>query len=360
MPKKRVIRKLDLNEISAVDKPAHRGATIDIQKRDQDYDVDKALTIGVSAYWYEICCAYDVKWSIEKFNRLVEKELPLVAMYIQKMYDEYQNEDEEIEIPEDSALAAFLTEKSLSKLIKTKEDKMSEEAKTEEVEKELESVKAENERLAKVVGLSAAHKAHYDAIDELEEDVRAKFLAMTPEQRDEVVSKAKTEAEKAAADKDPVVYKAMDGTEYRESDGAHVVRLAKQLDEQAKAGAVAKAKEFDSDVTKRAETEFKHLPGDLDTRKALVASVLKIEDEKTREAALDSLRAKSAGNAKLSVASGTSVTPSEEEVTDKSEANTALENKAKELAKAENIDYYVAYRRVVEDASNIELVAKAQ
>src|SRR5690606_20534009 len=123
-------------------------------------------------------------------------------------------------------------------------------------------------------------KAHYNG---LADDKKDEFLNKSAEDRKTILAKA--------AEGDPVVYKAEDGTEYRKSAGEQMIALAKKADEAVKTANAEKAARENSELKKRAEETFKNLPGTVDEKAALLKAVESIPDEKAREAALKSIKA---------------------------------------------------------------------
>jgi hypothetical protein len=153
------------------------------------------------------------------------------------------------------------------------------------------------ERAEAVVGLSGAHRAHFDS---LEKSKQGEFLTLGPEQRDALITEA------AAADK--VVYKADDGSIYKKSDDVRLVALAKKSDEDRQARVAAETKVEKSDLTKRAEM-FKNLPGTVEERSALLKAIDGIKDEKARDEALKTLKVADAALGKNFVEIGDKSTP---------------------------------------------------
>lgn len=221
-----------------------------------------------------------------------------------------------------------------------------EQAMTEQEKQEFEALKAANARLTAVAKMSSAHKAHYDTLSD-DADKEA-FEKMTSADR--------TAAIKAADEENPVVFKSAEGTEYRQNDDPRLVEMAKERDKDRKDLAKEKAARVDQDLTKRAEA-LTNLPGDVDTRKALLKAVDTIEDEAVKAEVEKSLAAK---NASMGGAFKTVGSDGQPNVTDTSDAATAekeLDTKAQEMAKEKGISFYEAYEKVSE--ANPELLAKA-
>ena len=165
----------------------------------------------------------------------------------------------------------------------------------------------DNARLGKIVGLTAARKAHYDTL--IEDAKKDAFLAMTPENQDREIQVAKEaeEAAKAAEDaKNPVVYTTKSGIAIRKSDGEATLALAKQADEdRERADKAEKAAKEAQDTTawatyqKRAAEELGNMPGDITTFGRTFSKSVSTP-LRTRNARKEALAALKAKNAKMS------------------------------------------------------------
>lgn len=134
-----------------------------------------------------------------------------------------------------------------------------------------------------VAEMTDVEKAHYVTLEGTAKD---EFLFMEKSQRAAVL--------RDAQDQDPVVYKAVDGTEYRKSAGEALIKMAKDRDnDRRELDDLKKAREEDR-IAKMAETELQHLPGELSTRIALIKSVESIQDETERANAMAALKAQNA------------------------------------------------------------------
>lgn len=212
-----------------------------------------------------------------------------------------------------------------------------------------EKTAAENEALrkelalAKAIGsLTDAGKKHFEGLDEAG---RTAFLGKSAAERDAILADI--------AKGNAVVYKAKDGTEYRASDDPRTVALAKRLDEQVETSARERAERFEADIRKRAESELKHLPGDLNAKVALLKAAESIADEAQRKAAVAALHAQNEAMAKSMVTLGASGGQSGEG----DSAQSELDNLAKARASKDGVDFYTAYDRVSNE--NPALVNKA-
>ena len=207
----------------------------------------------------------------------------------------------------------------------------------------LETVQAENQRLTAIVGLSTEERAHFDA---LPDDMRSTFLGKSAaDRRAEIVAKN---------DADPVVYTTTDGVEIRKSAGEAMIAIAKSNDELRKANdSLVKAREQDA-LEKRADVELSHLPGDLQSRAALLKAAESIPDEKQRDTALAALKSQNntAKGAYRTLGHGGGLgEPSSDE--------DSLDKMAKSIAEKEGITYHQAYAKAITSPEGREIYAKS-
>ena len=85
---------------------------------------------------------------------------------------------------------------------------------------------------------------------------------------------------------DPVLYKSVDGTEYRASGGTAAADLAKKLDAVSDQLSKEQAGREDAELAKQA-ADLEHLTGTADVHKAICKALNGIEDEGVRKAAFD-------------------------------------------------------------------------
>ncbi len=214
-----------------------------------------------------------------------------------------------------------------------------------ETQTELDALKAQLAKSQAVNALSAAHKSHYDGLDEASQGA---FLKMDAAGRDASV--------KAAETADPVVYKSeATGREFRMTDDPALVEMAKQMDADRKENANLRKAAVDADLTKRAEADLANHPGSLDVRKALLSAVDAIEDETLRKAAGDALKAKSAQNAGAFSVIGTDAgIDLNKSADDSDDAANQITKMAKDMAAKSNgeLSFEQAYVKVLGDPAN--------
>ena len=122
-------------------------------------------------------------------------------------------------------------------------------------------------------------KAHYGTLDE---EAKSAFLKQSPKEREEVIAKA--------AEVDTVVYTDSDGNEYRKSDDQRTISAVKRADAAIKVAQAAEDRANRVELTKRADTLLKHLPGDEEVKVSVLKAIDSITDEDTRTKALEMLK----------------------------------------------------------------------
>lgn len=196
-------------------------------------------------------------------------------------------------------------------------------------------------RATKVSELTDAQKAHFGTLDEAGQD---EYLGKTATEREAVIQKAQVD--------DPVVYTDGNGDEFHKSDDPRLVKMAKERDADRKRVAKVEAERANDSFLKRAETELPNLPGDVKVRAAIVKALDAIEDEDTRKAAHESIKAGDTAIKAAFATIGERGSP-----TNVGDAEAELDRLAKALSEKDGIDYYDAYDKVSQ--SNPELAKRA-
>ena len=159
----------------------------------------------------------------------------------------------------------------------------------EDLQKKLDEQKASNDtlvaqqqetitRLNKEAAMSPEIRKYYN---ELSDTDKGLFLAKSA-----TVQEAEVQNAQLA---NAVIYKDAKGIEYRKSDDPRLVQMAKDADEQR--AMLKKLEDQNADLALQKQLdEFKHLPGDEVSRRALLKSVNSIENEEERKAALATLK----------------------------------------------------------------------
>lgn len=226
-------------------------------------------------------------------------------------------------LPTDGELATLLknntADPSKETGIMTKENKTGDEGGTNEnVAKQLEDAQAatakvetELKTVKRLAEMTDVQKAFYG---ELELENASGFLALTSKDQDAEITKAN--------EKDTVIYKAADGTEYRASDDKRMVEMAKRGDARDKELAEIKKSRADETYTKRAGDELEHLPGTVETKIEILKALDGIKDEGVRDEALKSIHAQNKDMAKAFETHGASNDPMDKSAADELDALT--------------------------------------
>jgi hypothetical protein len=367
--RRRIMRALKINEISAVDRPAQEGARALIMKRHEGPD-DGSQTEKRGGDFVDVLTGETDGHQHGLRLSMDERGVSVYVAYATSGRPEEHGHDHVVardadgnwvvsanaghthEIDQDAmarAVSAFLAKGEAAGPDGTTETGkagvVGEEGATTMTDKtqaELEQLQKRAERAEAILSMPEGIRKHFDGLAAADQDA---FLALTADKRAESVAKA--------AEANAVVYTAVDGTEYRKSDDPRLVALAKQNDELVKGAAKSAADRADAEVTELAKS-LQHLPGDLDTRKALVKSVMAIVDEDTRKSALEALKAQDAA---LGVAFKNAGTSSAPVVADGS-AEQELDTLAKAHAAEKGLTYAKAYSEVLKTEKGAALYAK--
>ncbi len=152
-------------------------------------------------------------------------------------------------------------------------------------DEKLAKVQAELDVANKVNALGIITKAHYDKLSDEDKTV---FLAKSTDEQNAEIDAIK----KAAEDKNPVVYTAADGSEFRKNDDPRLVAMAKRDDKREKEMVELRKTNEDIVLRKRAEDELSNLPGSVGSHMALLKAADGITDEGERNEAHAALKAK--------------------------------------------------------------------
>ena len=297
--RKRIIRKLQLREISGVDFPAQQGARALIIKRYDDRSDDKGdkgnQPVGKGGLSQVLTSVTNGHQHGIQLRIYSDGDLDIWVDYAQAT-DSVDNHSHSLvrdaegnyTVSENAGhthtVDTAAINAAIAGMVQKGDDTMD--------PKEVEKLRKHNDRLAKIVALSAIVKAHFDELpDTAAEDA---FLELSKEDQTKAVEKAA--AEKKADD--PIVYTTKAGVELRKSDGASAVALAKSFDAQQEQmaelvesnKALAKRNE-DAEYRSRVSSEIPNLPGTVDSRIALLKSIDGIENDEERKKAQEDLKA---------------------------------------------------------------------
>jgi len=369
-PKRRIMSKFRLDEISIVDNPAQAPARIAILKRAEPLQKNRrALTTMTAGHAHSLILMdgrADIKagttsyvegendrghahdWVMDDAGNIIIAEAMGHTHGVNVLVKadgtrEIETTTEEVPASSADQVQAGITQPAES-VGKSEDNEMSDQDKSAEQKAELEKAQKRAERAEAIIKLTPEQRTHFDTLKGDEADA---FLAKSSEEKDAVL--------KNLRDADPVVYKSADGVEFRKSDDARLVQMAKDRDndraELARERAVAKK----ADLEKRAGDVFKGLTGDIVAKAALLGAVESIEDEGVRTQVTEMLKAKDAGMQKAFQRQGTSESPDTDGALTPDQEIDAL---AKQHAKDKGVTIEKAYADVLSTPEGIALYNK--
>ncbi len=356
-PRRRIMRALKINEISAVDVPAQEGAVAVIMKRrgeplapdpqTEELDVEKGAALTTAADGHAHLLAL-IGHGGDPINS------GMTSWVDEHSHPWIRNEADEVVIgmasrPDGEAHEHGIGE--MSKDVGTQEDPMADKDKTpEELHASVDDLTKKLARADAIAALDDVERMHFVGLKDAA--VEDEFLAKSHDERVKVATDAVEKKAKDATDSDPVEYTTKDGVEMRKSAGSGFIAMAKSND--ALRDQVAKLVDGSADATfqKRAEIELAHLPGDVASRAAMLKAVEGIEDETQRATALGALKAQ---NESMEMAFKTYGHLGEVEP---GSAGDELDKLAKAAQKEDSITYEAAFSKVLETDRGSELYSK--
>jgi hypothetical protein len=363
-PKRRIMRTFKLDELSAVDHPAQEGARAVLlkrgapaQKNGGEYEAPAAvMTNAVEGHAHLVYLrgrAGETSWATSADADSGHGHPWVLGADGTLTIGESEGHSHEVD--QAAVVSALLAEKNAG-ASGEEGDEMAAKANPatpasgseglEAVVAENATLKARLEQLEAVTSLTAPQRAHFDGLDEAG---RSAFLAKSAGERDADLERAAA----AAAQADPVVYKADDGTEFRKSDDPRLVSLAKRGDEDRRARKVAEQLASDAQYEKRVAAEIPHVAGSVSTRVAMLRAIDSIEDEAVRKEATEALHAQNAQMATAFEEHGVRREPAAVS------AEAQLDQLAEEVGKAQpTLTPEQAYAKAIETPAGRALYAK--
>lgn len=359
-PRKRVLKDIRLDEISAVDKPAQEGAVATIMKRAPVDDEEQPSIPSPSAHETELRKYGD---KVAVLTTVVDKHQHGIAVHkdydgnvrYDMTYAKSSDEDDyghthpftmdaegNIEVgtvaDHNHTVDGTKLMAAVANLISKGADMADNNAGSESsaaTDAKIADLQKRAERAEAVVALDASRREHFDSLSKAEQ---TEFLDLSViEQNKQVVDFAKR-----AEEADPVEYTMEDGTELRKSAGAVTIKLAKQADATAKENAELRKASDHAKFEKRAKEELEHLPGSVETHVAILKAVEGIEDEDTRKSAVETIKAHSVAFSAADETLGTTAAPPAE-----GSADSKLDAMAKAHAKENNMTFAKAYSKII-------------
>lgn len=235
----------------------------------------------------------------------------------------------------------------LDQMAKTKDEAVAKAA-------EAEAKVADAEAMAK---MSDAEKTFMAKMDE---KAKKEFMGKPADERKAEMD----EQEKAEKAKDPVIYKAKDGTTYHKSDDQRLVEMAKRDDARETEMAKMRDDAANAAFEKRATTDFAKFKGELSVKAALMKAIAGIKDEDVQKGVREMLKAAHSAVAltlKEVGAAGDDYSMDDDqpgETMTKSKAEAKLDSMAKKHATDNKVDYSKAYTAVLETDEGQKLYAQ--
>lgn len=208
-------------------------------------------------------------------------------------------------------------------------------------QEQLDKAEARAERAEKVAELTDEQKSYFKGLGESEQ---GEFLQLDSDGR-------QNEVDKARAD-DPVVYKDLDGNEYRKSDDERVVSAVKRADAAEKRSRENEEKAQKADLTKRAG-DLKFVKGEDEVKVALLKAIDGIEDEKLRKGCLEIVAQANSGLKDAFEKRGTAFADAPS-----GDAEAEYEKKAQEYAKTHSCTIEKARSEVLMLPENADLATE--
>lgn len=329
LSRKRILKDIVLDEISAVDKPMNAPSRVAILKRAgyDDRSMESALTKRIaltsmtSGHGHSIltdseggekqvgttswAADHTHDWVMDEAGNIILAEADGHTHGIGVLIMKGTEDLTEI-LPEGGPLADLLrmgvepaSDTSKATKMTDEEKKAAELAKTElgKAVSERDANQKRAERLDVIVKLSPELRKHFDAQNETGQD---EFLAKTSEEQNAIV--------KNAQDADPIVYTANDGRSFRKSANQDLVSEVKRNDTLEKRLADGDKLRKRADVEKQASADLGHLTGELSAKADLLEAVEMLPVEK-REPVKAILKAQDAGLAVATKRLGTTLAP---------------------------------------------------
>lgn len=359
MPKKNIMREFSIGEISAVDKPAQKGARMAIMKRDNG-----ELSTAIAKYYYndsdkatsfvdalKITENNKKLWElreelsplIEAISRsinstLADKELTMEAKRarIEQSADDFVAElRNKMPDLEDDLAKAFTAEALGKTETAIEETNMADETKAEDVIKALKADLAKAETLAK---MSDAEKAYADKLDD---KAKADFMSADDDTRKKMMASAK---------KNDVTVEVEGKTISKSEVGEDAFKAFEKMAEFEARLAKAEGEATLSKFEKRAADELANVIGTPVAKAHALMAVDAIQDTVAKDALTAILKAANEANASDMVTKGVSGDVGEGNAMD------AIEKKADEIAKRDGIAKDAAIAKAW--AENPELYAQ--
>ena len=337
---RKVLKEIRIDEISGVDSPAQEKATVaiikrkDVKKYNDRYDlltsIDSGHQHGARFRVYDHDPTIDLSYATG--DGLEDHTHPVVIQDGNAVIGTVHGHSHTLDLSE---LITAIKDRVFGK---GKTNVANEETKSDETSANVTELEKKLSRANAIVALNAECRKYYNSLDDSEQD---EYLELNPSEQMEQVKKEL----KKQAEADPVVYTTSDGVELRKSAGEAAIALAKRVDAITKENAELRKNREDSRFERIAKDELSKLPGELNTHISIVRALETIENEDTRKAAFDVIKAHNEAFTQAQKTIGK--TSSNDEVASDDEK---LVQKAKKMAKDDDIPFAEAYASILDTA----------
>lgn len=206
-------------------------------------------------------------------------------------------------------------------------------------QEQLDAEKARADRAEKMAELTDEQKSFHKDLGESEQE---SFLQLDADGRQSEVDKSKAD--------DPVVYKDLEGNEYRKSDDQRVVSAVKRADKAEKTATEERELRKDGELSKRA-AKLTFVKGKDEIKVALLKAIDGIEDEDLRKGALEIIEAANSGMKQAFEKRGTAFGTDPEA----GDAEAKLEKMAEEYKKTHSVTIEKARAEILMTEEGAEL-----
>jgi len=306
-----IMKEFSMNEISIVDHPAQADAKIVLAKRSEDVEKRMALTTLTAGHAHLIvgmmaspdglgelragqtsyADGHSHSWVMDDAGNIILADAEGHSHGLAVLVKADTLTEEQLASLE---TVPFEASKAAEAIGNSGETSMSDQN-DQAVDPAVEALKSQLAKAERLASLNDAEKAHLNGLEDGEA-----FLALDADARAEELAKA--------ADANAVVFKSLDGTEYRKNDDPRLIALAKASDaERAKREALEKAA-AQADLEKRAGELA--LPGEGAPRVSLLKAV-DLLPEAEKAAVLELLKAHADRLGEATKTLGTTETPAD-------------------------------------------------
>lgn len=294
--KRRIMRKLKISEISAVDTPAQSGAKMVLMKREDPEAYAKALfneALAELQLEEKVNEALSGMWELDSALRRSIREI---------IEDEEEHPDTMAAIKTTLQQFVAAVSSKVAGALGQINDETEDEGDSPANEEKTMSDKTEKIEVTKVdFDTLTARVERAEAINKMNTDERAHFDTLSDADKNAWLKKGDADrlaVIKSIADGNEIVYTADNGDVYRKNDDPRLVKMAREKDEESKVAKAERERREDAEFAKRAQDELQHLPGEETVKVAMLKALETIKDADTKKAATEMLHASNKDMAK--------------------------------------------------------------